>query len=251
MIWAKLKDAAIRAGCEPWLRPIVEKLRGQELEEDDVAARVVISRLASNAVCVDIGCHKGKFLDPMRRAAPDGRFFAFEPIPYLHDLLKSKYRTDRRVQVFNLALSSADGNAAFFINERDMGLSGLSQRPARMGQDRLTKVPVAVRSLDGVLGNPHVDFIKIDVEGAEFDVLQGARQTIVRSRPVILFEFGLGGADYFGVDAATMHDFFSSLDYALYTVDDFAYGREALSLVAFKSCFELNSKYNFVASPCG
>jgi FkbM family methyltransferase len=246
-----MKDAAIRAGFEPWLRPIVQTLRGRRLDTDDIASFALISRLARDAVCVDIGCHKGKFLDPMRRAARDGRFYAFEPIPYLYDLLKSKYRTDSRVEVFDAALSSADGHAVFFINQQDMGLSGLSERPGRLRQDQLVKVDVPVRTLDGVLGDRHVDFVKIDVEGAEFDVLEGARKTILNSRPVILFEFGLGGADYFGVDSRKMHDFFSSLGYALYTVDDYVSDGDALGWSEFRSFFDLNSKYNFVASPRG
>jgi hypothetical protein len=71
----------------------------------------------------------------------------------------------------------------------------------------------------------------------------------MRSQPVILFEFGLGGADYFGIDADKMYEFFSSLNYALYTVDDFAYARDALRSSAFSLYFKSNSKYNFVAAP--
>ena len=249
MIWASVKDMAIRARFEPWLRPIVEKLRGPKLDEDDNAAFSLISRLARDAVCVDIGCHKGKFLDRMRRTARDGRFFAFEPIPYLYDLLKSKYRNDRRVQVFGVALSSTDGNAVFFINKQDMGLSGLSKRPGRLSQDQLIQVDVPVRSLDGVLGDQHIDFIKIDVEGAEFDVLKGSRKTILRSRPVILFEFGLGGADYFGVTPREMYDFFNTIEYRLHGVEEFVSARNELSFSEFRLYFDLNSKYNFIASP--
>jgi FkbM family methyltransferase len=251
MMWARIKDAAIGAGLEPWLRPVVDTLRGQEPEPDDIATRDLISRLARDAVCVDIGCHKGKFLDPMRRAAPHGRFFAFEPVPYLCKLLISKYRADARVQVFNMALSSSCGTSALYINEVDMGLSGLSDRPGREGmdRDRLRRIDVPVNTLDGVLGSQHVDFIKIDVEGAEFDVLQGARQIMIRSRPLILFEFGLGGADYFGVDAGKMYDLFPALDYAIYTVPDHVRGRDALTAAAFSGLFTLNATYNFVAAP--
>ena len=209
----------------------------------------LIARLAPDAVCVDIGCHKGKFLDPMRRAAPAGRFFAFEPVPYLYELLRSKYRTDARVQVFNMALSSSRGATTLYINERNLGLSGLSDRPGRMGQDGLSKVQVCVDTLDCRLGDQRVDFIKIDVEGAEYHVLQGARQIMIRSRPLILFEFGLGGADYFGIDAQEMYALFATLDYAVFTVDDYVRGREPFTAAAFSACFNLNSKFNFVAAP--
>jgi len=60
----------------------------------------------------------------VRRAAPDGRFFAFEPIPYLSDILKSKYRGDERVRVFNCF--SGSGNRS-----RTHSRTRLSSRPIR------------------------------------------------------------------------------------------------------------------------
>lgn len=250
-IWSSFKDTLIRAGFETWLRPVVEAVRGQHRDADDLAARRIFACLAPAAVCVDVGCHKGLYLDPMRQQAVDGRFFAIEPIPYLYDLLKAKYRNDPRVQVFNLALSAGSGTAELFINDEDMGLSGLSRRPGRKGidQERLRSVRVAMTSLDALLGEEHVDFIKIDVEGAEYDVLRGAENLLARSRPTVLFEFGLGGADYFGVDADTMFDFFATRGYALFTVPGYADGAAALDRDAFAACFATNSAYNFVAAP--
>ncbi|MGD0639137.1 MAG: FkbM family methyltransferase [Roseiarcus sp.] len=247
-ILQKMKDAAIRAGLEPWLRPVSDFLVGRKFDQDDPAAFRLIEGLPQDAICVDVGCHKGKFLDAMRRAAPNGRFFAFEPIPYLYELLKSKYRADARVRVFNYALSSHDGEATFYVNERDMGLSGLSERRERLGDDPLTKVGAVVRTLDGVLGDQRVDFIKIDVEGAEFDVLQGARAILARCRPRILFEFGRGGAEYFGVSADAMFQLFDRAGYDLFTLDNLARD-SALTAAAFGACFERNTNYNFLAAP--
>jgi len=132
-----------------------------------------------------------------------------------------------------------------------MGLSGLNKREGRSGidRDRLRKVVVPVGTLDEVLGDRHIDFIKIDVEGAEFDVLRGARRILESSRPLILFEFGLGGAEYFGVDADKMFDYFGKHDFAVYTVATYARNGEPLGRSQFQKCFELNSAYNFIAAP--
>jgi hypothetical protein len=150
-----------------------------------------------------------------------------------------------------MALSSSRGTLALYINEKDMGLSGLSDRPGHphIDRDRLRKVDVPVNTLDEVLGNQHVDFIKIDVEGAEFDVLQGAHQIMIRSRPLVLFEFGLGGADYFGVNAEEMYGLFAAFDYGVCTVPDYVGGRGALTSSEFGAVFSLNTAYNFVAAP--
>jgi FkbM family methyltransferase len=250
-IWNSFKDSLIRAGFEPWLRPIVRAVRGRHLDADDVAVRRIIARLAPDSVCVDVGCHKGIYLDPMRQQAVRGRFFAIEPVPYLYELLTTKYRDDPRVTVINVALSSQCGTAELFINDADMGLSGLSRRPGRKGidQERLWSVPVAMQTLDALLGDSHVDFIKIDVEGAEFDVLKGAERVLERSGPCVLFEFGLGGAEYFGVASDAMFDFFDAHGYALYTAPAYVEGGASLDRSAFGTCFASNSAYNFVAAP--
>jgi FkbM family methyltransferase len=249
-IWTSFKDSLIRAGLDPWLRPIANAVWGRNIDTDDLATRRIIASLPPDAVCVDVGCHKGLYLDPMRQQAVEGRFFAIEPIPYLYDLLKAKYRNDPRVTVLNFALSSKRGTTEFFINDTDMGLSGLSRRQGRNGidQQRLMSVPVAMRTLDELFADQHVDFLKIDVEGAEFDVLKGAERLLEGSRPHVLFEFGLGGADYFGVGADAMFEFFEAHRYALYTAADYAHGGEPLDSHAFAACFASNSAYNFLAA---
>jgi FkbM family methyltransferase len=249
---AHLKDTAIRLGFEPWLRPIYDRVWRPARDPDDVALEPIFAALAKDAVCVDIGCNKGKVLDPMRKVATEGHFFAFEPIPYLYDLLKSKYRSDRRVELFNVALSSAPGEAKFYVNEANFGLSSLNGRAGWLGQDQAREVTVRVDTLDRIIGEQRVDLIKIDVEGAEYDVLAGARATLARCRPVVIFEFGLGGADLFGVDSEKMLRFFDSLDYALFTLRDYsATERHALSSAEFQRYFDTNSIWNFVAARRG
>src|SRR5580704_10002268 len=136
----RAKDSAVRAGLDPWLRPIVNIVLWRRPDNDDSCASAIISGLKRDAVFVDIGCNKGKILDLMRHAAPDGIFFAFEPVPYLFDLLTAKYRRDPRVRLFNIALSSKHNVAPFFVNQQNSGLSGLHNRPGRIPQAQLEEI---------------------------------------------------------------------------------------------------------------
>ena len=55
-----------------------------------------------------------------------------------------------------------------------------------------------------------IHFMKIDVEGAELQVLRGAIQTILKYKPVIVFEHGLGAADHYGTKPEDIYDFLVS-----------------------------------------
>lgn len=50
------------------------------------------------------------------------------------------------------------------------------------------------------------DVIKIDVEGAEQEVIEGAIKTITKFQPVVLFEHGAGAAEYYGSGSDEIHD---------------------------------------------
>src|SRR5580698_3314189 len=128
----RAKDSAVRAGLDPWLRPIANIILRRRPDEDDRCASAIISSLKRDAVFVDIGCNKGKILDLMRRAAPDGVFFAFEPVPYLFELLseiRDRFECEKDAigrgaahKIENLALVAAD------INKDSIAFQGRNNR---------------------------------------------------------------------------------------------------------------------------
>jgi hypothetical protein len=78
------------------------------------------------------------------------------------------------------------------------GWSGLRERPYP-GREEVRQIAVRAERLDdALLGEYRPSFIKIDVEGAEREVLAGAIETISRHRPLIVFEHGRGSANYYG-----------------------------------------------------
>ncbi len=141
----------------------------------------------SGHVCFDIGANVGALTLPMcRRAEPGGQVFCFEPGEKFFKRLLS-----------NLALNSSIASVA-----RPQML-GFSDSPARMNWAEDTAFPgnawllgetgvaVDVVTVDGFVeahGIKRIDFMKIDVEGMEIEVLLGARATLARFRPVIVFE---------------------------------------------------------------
>jgi methyltransferase FkbM-like protein len=83
--------------------------------------------LGRRSVCVDVGCHKGSFLRWMMKLAPEGTFYAFEPLPEFYKNLAVSFPPPQ-VKVFNLALSNQQGVTTFNHVTSNPAYSGLYKR---------------------------------------------------------------------------------------------------------------------------
>jgi len=134
---------------------------------------------------IDVGANVGSYIYFMKRYAR--RVYAFEPVPWLAEALARKFAP--RVVVRNIALSREAGTAALRIpvvaGTPVTGLASLAD--AASADDGFEDIEVPTRPLDEVFAG-EVGFIKIDVEGHEEAVLDGAARTIGRCRPRLLVE---------------------------------------------------------------
>ncbi len=134
---------------------------------------------------IDVGANEGSYIHFMRRYAR--QVYAFEPVPWLADGLRQKFRGG--VIVKPVALSDAAGRARLHIPVIDgqliTGLSSLDS-PASSGSE-VREVEVETVPLDDAYAGD-VGFIKIDVEGHEDPVLRGACRTLARCRPRVQIE---------------------------------------------------------------
>jgi FkbM family methyltransferase len=171
----------------------------------DRQATEVMSRVLSvDSNCIDIGCHKGDFLRTFLKYAPEGRHFAFEPIPQLADCLRVEFPS---VQVFDLALSDTSGEASFYVVPAAPALSGLHRRDFIRHTERRQEIRVKTDRLDAIVPtDTKIDLIKIDVEGAEGLVIAGALDTIVKNRPFIILEHGMPSSAVFGTTSEDIYD---------------------------------------------
>jgi FkbM family methyltransferase len=149
--------------------------------------------------CIDIGCHLGTILRWMLQIATHGKHFAFEPVPQLYKYLSHAFQNRDNVSIYNIALSDKIGEAIFYQVSKDPGYSGFRKRRLNKRLQDVEEIVVKIDRLDNLIPkNVPINFIKIDVEGAELQVLSGAIEIIRRFNPLIIFEHGLGAADYYG-----------------------------------------------------
>jgi FkbM family methyltransferase len=134
---------------------------------------------------VDAGANKGTYTYFLARLAQ--HVYAFEPNPKMFTILRRSMA--RNVTASPVALSNRSGDAELRVPRQRKG--GYSNQGGSLSSVKISEnyktVDVAARRLDEFdLGD--VGFIKIDVEGFEQAVLEGARETIMRERPVIQVE---------------------------------------------------------------
>ena len=214
----------------------------------DVQTIEVMKRvLKRDSNCVDVGCHKGDILKAILRVAPGGTHYAFEPVPTLFDTLRVEFPS---VRILNIALSNMEGEASFQHVTSNPGYSGLKRRRYDREGETVVQITVKTAPLDSILPpNFRLDFLKIDVEGAELQVLQGALRTILRSRPLIIFEHGLGAADYYGTRPELVFDLLNTqCELAIFIMESWLQGGKPLTRAEFVRQFDTGENYYFMAA---
>jgi FkbM family methyltransferase len=166
---------------------------------DDEHLRLLCAfQLRADSNCIDVGANVGDVTEMFLRYAPDGAHIAYEPIPQLAASLAVRYP---RIEVRNRALSNSTGTRTFVYVESNPAYSGFLER-TYPGREELLEIAVQTEPLDQSLPSGYVpDLIKIDVEGAEQLVLEGAIKTLSVHKPTVAFEHGPGGAGGYGTKA--------------------------------------------------
>lgn len=128
---------------------------------------------------VDIGANKGQFSLVFRAICPDSTILAFEPLPSTADTFKRVFEGDPRVILQEVALATTEGVARFHVTDRADSSSllepAVSQAEA-FGVRPSHMIEVPIRRLDACVdftSLPHPILLKIDVQGAELEVLKG------------------------------------------------------------------------------
>jgi FkbM family methyltransferase len=130
-------------------------------------------------ISFDVGANWGQYAEALSYVSAG--VVACEPVPQLAEYLRRTARKGIRVE--QIALSNVKGDAEFAVPQ-DWGRSSLLAEKADSDTQRLA---VRLDTLDSMATDP-VGFIKVDVEGHEEEVIDGAFQVIARDHPVLLIE---------------------------------------------------------------
>jgi FkbM family methyltransferase len=177
-----------------------------EIRSGEPELAMLASLVPRGGTAIDVGANQGLFAYALAGIAD--RVVAFEPNPDYAFFACWMLRGRAEMQAF--ALADKAGHATFTVPISDQGMDlhfAGSLKPSHAQFAKFKSYDVEVRRLDD-FDFVDVRFIKADVEGSEREVLDGARATIARDRPVILLELLSGThADPGAITASICKDF--------------------------------------------
>jgi FkbM family methyltransferase len=181
-----------------------------------------------NEVIYDVGAFVGVFTMFFSRAAGDGgHVVAFEPHPENYERVLEHVRLNglTNVDLRNVGLGKAPGELQLAAPAHGLGQATADEQIKEQlatGGTPLQTLTVPVNSLDAEIRDsslPDPGFVKIDVEGLEFDVLEGMRVAVARAKPKLFVEIHGGGLAAKQANAARVVELLTEYGYSLHHVE--------------------------------
>lgn len=192
-----------------WNRPGFALLRGYialrnradfvllnySLDSETNGEHWLLDQLAEAPVIFDVGFNAGDFTSSVLAARPGASVFAFDPARFAARVWKDAFANDGRIRFVPLALSKEEGELEF--HDYDNMCSSLAVRGGSPSPAEVYRVPVG--TLDNWCSAEHIDridLLKIDAEGYDLHVLEGASGMLRDSRiEMFMFEYADGWID--------------------------------------------------------
>lgn len=171
-----------------------------DMESTGESAFLELLSATNPVLCVDIGANVGAYSKALL-GSTDAIVFAFEPLPHAFselETLRSKF--PGRLRTYQVALGDTRGISTLYYGHPKSELASLSSEVNLIdyvGSSNTNKIDVQVEKLDSYLNvfksiGEEIDFLKIDVEGFEWEVLQGAQDVLLHMRPrFVQLEFNI------------------------------------------------------------
>jgi FkbM family methyltransferase len=175
--------------------------------------------VGENSDVIDIGFNIGRQTEILLNIT-NGRCIGIEASKRVYDYALDKFKSNSRVELFNLAVSNFTGAVDFF-DTPTFGTGSLYRTPDV--NSATPTIKVEVKQLDDILPNENnISLIKLDIEGAEIPAIDGARRLVERNRPYMVMEYCHNAfcVEYRGkrVDKYTLFDFAKEIGYIVYNI---------------------------------
>ena len=181
-------------------------------------------------VIIDVGANSGLYsIFYSKLVGERGKVYAFEPDKNTYSMLQENVKLNncRNVLTYNFALSNKESKVEMVsFNHKDLKLQGGDSfkyikeiTRDNLDADNVTMDAFKLDDLEGLNIISKINFIKVDVEGAELLVLQGSINTILKHKPVIVFELSGAWTNRFNYKPYQLLVFLNELGYEMEEYD--------------------------------
>lgn len=184
---------------------------------------VIQNCIQPHSIVFDVGANIGLWSCQALKLHPSVQLYSFEPAPKTFAKLTSNLRNTKNAYLHNIAFSKQKGEMILFFyqnNQIATELSGLYHRPIvdRITKENPEKITITTDTLSAFCQQNdigHVDFLKIDTEGSEADIIEGAKD-LLQNQSIHTIQFEYGGCY---LDAhKTLYEVYTLLTSYKYTV---------------------------------
>jgi len=155
----------------------VEDFISASLSNEPETFKFIMKQIKNSKVFIDVGANIGGYAI---RAAKYCKVYAIEPLPRNYKILKINEKLNNvKINSFNIAAGNKNGKVKLYYEQGDY------IRPS-IKYLRSNFMELEMKLLDEIINEESIDLIKIDVEGAEDLVLEGARNCLRRTKMLII-----------------------------------------------------------------
>jgi FkbM family methyltransferase len=189
---------------------------------------IVMRRLINNAkpIIFDVGANVGQSAKRFRSLFPEAHIFCFEPFPASFERLSSAVTDDPAIESHQLALADVSGASHLTVNQ-SLATNSLLTSDTRAADywgpnllDTQDVIEVKTETVDRFCnskGLKHLDILKLDVQGAEFSVLEGARELLQHQHIDLIYMEMITAPTYVGQRKLSEYlGLFEALKYELF-----------------------------------
>jgi FkbM family methyltransferase len=135
-------------------------------------------------VIFDIGGNIGITAIYLSKIFPDAVIYSFEPVKENFEMLEKNIQFYQNIKAFNFGLGSKNGNFKVYLSNDSENFGGTSFYPNKDGNKIESYVKCEVKNINDITKKfniESIDLIKIDTEGAEYDILTSLEEEILKS----------------------------------------------------------------------
>ncbi|MCX5706430.1 MAG: FkbM family methyltransferase [Candidatus Omnitrophica bacterium] len=162
------------------IKKVKASLRGflrKHLNVESASEHYFIKNFNKSSIIVDIGSGRGQFINMMVEMYPYSQFILIEPNPDSAKVLSQEFKTNTNVKILAAAVGArSEKSVSFYLSETfqfdslDKSLSDLGG--VRKDRSEVTVRMITLRDVFSIFNLQKIDFLKIDAEGAELDILE-------------------------------------------------------------------------------